>query len=43
MPERATLFSHLHPRCGTSFLLIVMLIAIFVFAPDGVAGLVDLC
>ena len=25
----------LHPRCGTSFLLIVMVLAIFVFAPDG--------
>ena len=25
----------LHPRCGTSFLLIVMIMAIFVFAPVG--------
>jgi uncharacterized protein YqhQ len=35
VPERATLYSRLHPRCGTSFLLIVMIIAIFVFAPIG--------
>jgi len=34
-PERAARFSRLHPRCGTSFLLIVMIVAIFVFAPIG--------
>ncbi len=34
-PEQATRFSRLHPRCGTSFLLIVMIVAIFVFAPLG--------
>jgi uncharacterized protein YqhQ len=34
-PERAALYSRLHPRCGTSFLLIVMIMAIFVFAPVG--------
>jgi uncharacterized protein YqhQ len=34
-PERAALYSRLHPRCGTSFLLIVMIMAIFVFAPIG--------
>ncbi|MFL5861296.1 MAG: DUF1385 domain-containing protein [Solirubrobacteraceae bacterium] len=34
-PQRATLYSRLHPRCGTSFLLIVMIMAIFVFAPIG--------
>jgi uncharacterized protein YqhQ len=34
-PERAKLYSRLHPRCGTSFLLIVMILAIFVFAPIG--------
>lgn len=34
-PARATLYSRLHPRCGTSFLLIVMVLAIFVFAPIG--------
>ncbi len=34
-PERATLYSRLHPRCGTSFLLVVMIMAIFVFAPIG--------
>ena len=28
-------YSRLHPRCGTSFLLIVMVLAIFVFAPIG--------
>ena len=35
IPERAARYSRLHPRCGTSFLLIVMVIAIFVFAPIG--------
>jgi uncharacterized protein YqhQ len=34
-PERAQRYSRLHPRCGTSFLLIVMVLAIFVFAPIG--------
>ncbi len=34
-PERAKRYSRLHPRCGTSFLLIVMIMAIFVFAPIG--------
>jgi uncharacterized protein YqhQ len=34
-PESAQRFSRLHPRCGTSFLLIVMIVAIFVFAPIG--------
>jgi uncharacterized protein YqhQ len=34
-PERAERYSRLHPRCGTSFLLIVMVLAIFVFAPIG--------
>ena len=34
-PSRAKLYSRLHPRCGTSFLLIVMVLAIFVFAPLG--------
>jgi uncharacterized protein YqhQ len=34
-PARASLYSRLHPRCGTSFLLIVMIMAIFVFAPIG--------
>ena len=34
-PENAATFSRLHPRCGTSFLLIVMIVAIFVFAPFG--------
>jgi uncharacterized protein YqhQ len=34
-PENAGQFSRLHPRCGTSFLLIVMIVAIFVFAPLG--------
>jgi uncharacterized protein YqhQ len=32
---RAARYSRLHPRCGTSFLLIVMVLAIFVFAPIG--------
>ncbi len=35
VPARATLYSRLHPRCGTSFLLVVMIMAIFVFAPIG--------
>jgi uncharacterized protein YqhQ len=34
-PARAALYSRLHPRCGTSFLLVVMIMAIFVFAPVG--------
>ncbi len=34
-PARAALYSRFHPRCGTSFLLIVMIMAIFVFAPVG--------
>jgi uncharacterized protein YqhQ len=34
-PENARRYSRLHPRCGTSFLLIVMIVAIFVFAPLG--------
>ena len=34
-PARAETYSRLHPRCGTSFLLIVMVLAIFVFAPIG--------
>jgi uncharacterized protein YqhQ len=34
-PENAQRFSRLHPRCGTSFLLIVMIVAIVVFAPLG--------
>jgi len=34
-PENAQRFSRLHPRCGTSFLLIVMIVSIFVFAPLG--------
>ncbi len=34
-PEDAQGFSRLHPRCGTSFLLVVMVVAIFAFAPVG--------
>jgi uncharacterized protein YqhQ len=34
-PHNAQRFSRLHPRCGTSFLLIVMVVAIVVFAPLG--------
>jgi uncharacterized protein YqhQ len=34
-PANAERFSRLHPRCGTTFLLIVMVLAIFVFAPIG--------
>jgi uncharacterized protein YqhQ len=35
-PENAALYSRLHPRCGTSFLLLVMIVAIVVFAPLGI-------
>ena len=31
-PDRVKGFSYLHPRCGTSFLLIVMVVSILVFA-----------
>jgi uncharacterized protein YqhQ len=34
-PVNCKRFSRLHPRCGTSFLLLVMVVAIFVFAPIG--------
>ncbi|HUR86884.1 MAG TPA: DUF1385 domain-containing protein [Solirubrobacteraceae bacterium] len=34
-PDNAKRFSRLHPRCGTSFLLIVMIVAVVVFAPLG--------
>ncbi len=34
-PANAQRFSRFHPRCGTSFLLVVMVVAIFVFAPLG--------
>jgi uncharacterized protein YqhQ len=34
-PQNAARFSRLHPRCGTSFLLVVMVVAVFVFAPLG--------
>jgi uncharacterized protein YqhQ len=31
-PENAAIFSRLHPRCGTSFLLVVMSVSIVVFS-----------
>ncbi|MHB1835340.1 MAG: DUF1385 domain-containing protein [Solirubrobacteraceae bacterium] len=34
-PARAARYSRLHPRCGTSFLLVVMILGIFVLAPVG--------
>src|SRR2546430_16924939 len=34
-PANCERFSRLHPRCGTSFLLGVMIVAIFLFAPIG--------
>jgi uncharacterized protein YqhQ len=34
-PRNAQRFSRLHPRCGTSFLLIVMIVAVVVFVPLG--------
>jgi uncharacterized protein YqhQ len=35
VPERAAQYSRFHPRCGTSFLLVVMIVSIFVFAVAG--------
>jgi uncharacterized protein YqhQ len=35
LPETAATFTRFHPRCGTSFLLIVMLVSIFVFMALG--------
>lgn len=35
-PENAQKYTRLHPRCGTSFLFLVMVISIFVFAFVGV-------
>jgi uncharacterized protein YqhQ len=35
IPENAQQYSRFHPRCGTSFLLLVMIVAIVVFAPLG--------
>lgn len=37
--EEAKRFSTLHPRCGTGFLLLVMVIAVFIFAIVGKPGL----
>ena len=37
--ENARRFSTLHPRCGTSFLLVVMVVSIFVFSLLGEQGL----
>jgi uncharacterized protein YqhQ len=34
-PENAQRFSRFHPRCGTSFLLIVMIVSFFVLVPLG--------
>jgi len=34
-PAAAQRFPRLHPRCGTTFLLVVMVVAILVFAPLG--------
>jgi uncharacterized protein YqhQ len=34
-PQNAQRFSRLHPRCGTSFLLVVMVVSIFVFGAVG--------
>ena len=38
-PDNVRRFSPVHPRCGTSFLLIVMVLAIIVFTFVGVPGL----
>jgi len=37
-PHNAQRFSRLHPRCGTSFLLVVMVVSIFVFGAVGMPG-----
>jgi uncharacterized protein YqhQ len=42
VPEKVQRFSLIHPRCGTAFLLWVMVIAIFVFAFVGRPGFVGL-
>ena len=34
-PQNAQQFSRFHPRCGTSFLLIVMIVSFFVLVPIG--------
>ena len=34
-PENAARFPRLHPRCGTSFMFLVMLVSFLVFAPLG--------
>ena len=34
-PSSAQRFSRLHPRCGTSFMLVVMVVSVFVLAPIG--------
>jgi len=39
VPENVDQYSTLHPRCGTNFLLIVMVVAILVFAAFGNPGL----
>lgn len=39
--ENVQKFSRLHPRCGTNFLLIVMLVSIFVFAFLGWPSLIE--
>jgi len=39
VPERVERYSTLHVRCGTNFLLLVMVITIFVFALFGDPGL----
>ena len=39
--EKARRFSPLHPRCGTAFLLIVVVLGIFIFSFFGWPGLVE--
>jgi uncharacterized protein YqhQ len=39
VPDNVDRYSTLHPRCGTNFLLIVMVVAILVFAAFGNPGL----
>ena len=41
-PENARSFPRLHVRCGTAFLIMVMVIAIFVYTVTPINGLIEL-
>lgn len=40
IPENARKYSRIHPRCGTSFILMVMILMIFIFTFVGQTGVV---